>query len=151
MFTWKTQQTQVQSNTQMMKLKPKAPIVAVPSKNIGKGNSPGTRAVLRRHAFKPGQSGNPSGRPKIMYEESTAYLRETGEEGKTNARRIVENMGEIAKSKDKNSVNACKALKEMSDPIDPGQPMGDVSDFHIRIYAAFNRLALEKNADVIDI
>jgi len=32
-------------------------------KGIGKGNHPNSRAALKKHGFKPGQSGNPKGGP----------------------------------------------------------------------------------------
>ena len=64
--------------------------------------------------LKPGKKwkGNKGGRPKIAREETAAWLEERDENGKTNARKIVEALGNIAIGGGPNSVSAFREIRQ---------------------------------------
>lgn len=56
------------------------------------------------HAFKPGQSGNPGGRPKGISDAYRAWLEQEGADGRTNAEHVAEKAGRMALSGNLNAV-----------------------------------------------
>lgn len=80
----------------------------------GRGNGAGSLATR----FQTGMpSANPKGRPKIIREESSAWLNEADATGKTNARKMVETLGGLASSKNPLSVAAFKEMRQTVEPV----------------------------------
>ena len=62
---------------------------------------------------------NKGGRPKVIREETAAWLEEKDENGVTNARQIIESLGKAAKMSDKgHCVGAFKEIREMVEPTE---------------------------------
>jgi len=95
---------------------PKTPLKHFVKESPYRGNAP-----LEKYQFKPGKEwkGNRLGRPKILYEESAAALREIDPvTGKTKARLMVDAMIETAQFCLPHSVAAFKALCELDEQTD---------------------------------
>jgi hypothetical protein len=88
----------------------------------GRGSHPNSRAALDANKFRPGQSGNPAGRPKQV---ATKLLREMAssslsDDGETRLRRVVDQLLQKAESGD------LDAIKIVLDRLE-GRPRQSVS------------------------
>jgi hypothetical protein len=72
--------------------KPKPARIAA-NRESRRGKNPNSLANLEAHQFKPGQSGNITGRPKLLGESYKHWLSEDNGEGITNAEAVARAMG----------------------------------------------------------
>ena len=82
--------------------------------------------------FQPGQSGNATGRPKILTESYAHTLAKVDAEGVTKAERIAENLAEIAASKNPLTIAAAKELRSaVEHDGESKDPAGDLSNVRL--------------------
>ncbi len=121
-----------------------------PNNNGGNGKKPAhVLAILKKNQFKTkeelgGQLDpriNKGGRPKILKEESAQYLGEKDKSGKTNARVMIEAMGELAKKQLPHSVGAFKEIRQTAEPNeeDKGNTF-NIGEVNLGVLAMVQRL-----------
>jgi hypothetical protein len=101
--------------------------------------------------WQSGQSGNPSGRPKILREESARYLAETDDSGKTNARKLIESMGRKALSWRPDAVSAFRELRQTVETNDDvAQGNGPLNISMLVLKEVYNRAATMTDEKLIE-
>jgi hypothetical protein len=131
----------------MIKRKPLPPVFAgnsVLHKNGGRGHHPNSQAAIKPHQFKPGQSGNKNGRPKLLTGSMSEALKElipikVQLDGKTievkipRHELIARNQCEIASSFNHNhAVNAAKFILDVTEPRDDADSPKDIDRSLVR-------------------
>jgi hypothetical protein len=95
---------------------------------------------------------NVGGRPKILYEETAKWLCETDKTGKTNARKLIESMGEAAmRSMSPHSVAAFKAIKDTVEAEERDESRINPNILHASIIDIINRSVGERQKNPIAI
>lgn len=95
---------------------PAEPVAATSGNNGTSRGRPSERSLANLRMFKPGQSGNPSGRPKGIFTKSALrQLRKRNENGERNVDSIVLTQIEMAKEQGKLSTRAAEFLRDTTD------------------------------------
>lgn len=81
-------------------------------KDDQRGKNPNSLANLEAHKFAPGQSGNPSGRPKLLGESYREWLAKLNTNGMTNAEAVALAMGIEAMKGDVSAAREIRAATE---------------------------------------
>jgi hypothetical protein len=91
----------------------------LPSPNGKKSVPESTLAMLKKHEFKPGQSGNPGGRPKRIKKSYDRFLDETdAKTGLTGAEKIAQKIIQVAQSDSRNNVAAAREVTRVTEGED---------------------------------
>lgn len=111
-------QSRVRVKSESSRSRTAAPQKQRKSTGSGRGSNPRSRAALEKHKFKPGQSGNPGGRPKGQ--SLSALLRELLDEVQKNGKTLGESVSRalIAAAKRGN----VKAFNAIADRVDGKVP-----------------------------
>jgi hypothetical protein len=87
---------------------------------------------------------NKGGRPKIMREQTAAYLEEKDKRGVTNARKMVEAMGELAQKQLPHSVSAFREIRQIVESADNEEKSSvNVGSLNPEVLAMLDRLLEE--------
>ena len=118
-------------------------------KGIGKGNHPNSRKAIKEHGFKPGQSGNPKGRPADIKYVSEA-LRDLLASDKTLADKLAKKLASRA-LKNSYDLNLLFERTEgkVTQPIggEDGGPIEVSIDYKQKIFSAISRHATGTGED----
>jgi Family of unknown function (DUF5681) len=105
-----------------------------------------------QYQFKPGRSGNPGGRPKILTEEAAKWLKEKDENGVTNAAKAVRAQGELTfRTALPHSVTAFREIWARVEPSDKEVAETTSSALVAEILSALLRVPLAKDAQAIEL